>query len=318
MYKLLRELGNVKGIAAMVILCLGAFIEAIRQLKCSREEFDSLYMELSEIVKNSQPGIIPLTHLLEYFELDMQQRLKPEMTMETVRKISIQSLEDKISRFKRNAAQVKKNGLAYVRNRDVIVVHSASTVVTNILVHAKEKLDRQFKVIVLDLCTERTQQTVQALRRVGIEHTIIPAHNLSHHIEGATKMFVGAMTITSNRKIVAPVGTAGTVSLCRLNGIKVHLFANTLHYSHQNSARQNIFQVQEEANIGTTEFSLNTHSHDLVCLSFIDHIVTEIGEVSEEGLLIAAPVSVPLSRDTVREDQSISVTVRGLPEISLA
>lgn len=317
MYKLLRELSIIKGTAKMTILCLEAFIESIRQLKCSREEFDSLYLELSKIVKKSQPGIIPLTHLLEYFELDMQRRVKPEMTIEMVQKISIQSLEDKIGQFKRNAAQVTRNGLAYVRNRDVIVVHSASTVVINILVHAKEKLDRQFKVIILDIYPERTKQTVQSLRRVGIEHTIIPAHNLSLHIEEANKMFVGAMTITSDRKIVAPVGTAGTVSLCRLNGIKVHLFANTLHYSHQDSAGQNIFQVQEEANIGTTEFSLTTHSHDLVCLGLINHIVTEIGEVSEEGQLISLPVRVPRSNDKVWDDQSISVPVSALPEISL-
>ena len=290
MYKLLRDLSDVQGIARMTIVSLNAFIESIRQLKCTREEMDSLYTELSEALKKSQPNIAPLKHLLDYFEMEMENRVRPEMDVEDVRQETITCLRERIHQFKRNAAQVTENGLAYIQNRDVVIVHSPSTVITNILIQAKEKLGRQFKVIILDHNAERTRQTVQALRKSDIEHMVTPAHNLSHHIEGATKMFVGAMTITSDHKIVAPIGTAGAVSLCRLNGINIHLFANTLHYSHRPSVDQNIFQEQEEAHIGTMDFSMTTHSHDLVSLEFIDHIVTEIGEVTSDGRLLSAPV----------------------------
>ncbi len=292
MYKLLRNLSDVQGTAQMTISSLNAFIESIRQLKCTREEMDALYTELSEALKTSKPNIAPLKHLLDYFEMEMKKRVHPEMGVEEVRQVTITCLRERIHQFKRNTAQVTENGLSYVQNRDVVVVHSPSTVVTDILVQAKEKLGRQFKVVILDHNTERTRQIVSSLRRAGIEHLVTPAHNLSHHIEGATKMFVGAMTITSDHKIVAPIGTAGAVSLCRLNGIKIHLFANTLHYSHRPSVDQNIFQENEEAHIGTMDFSMTTHSHDLVSLGFIDHIVTEIGEVASDGRLLSAPVPV--------------------------
>ena len=314
MHKLLRELSDVQGIARMTTLSLNAFIESIRQLKCRREEFDALYTELSDTVKKSQPNIIPLMHLLEFFEADMARQLKPEMDIDKVRQTAIQSLEEKIEQFKRYASTVTENGLAYIQNRDVILVHSASTVVTQILIQAKERLDRQFKVIILDHHAERTRQTVEALRQSGIDHMVIPDHNLSHHLDEATKMFVGAMTITADRKIVAPVGTAGTVSLCRLNRIPVHLFANTLHFSHRTSAEQNIFQVQEEAHIGTMDFSVLTHSHDMVSLDFINHIITEIGEVSPDGKLVSAPVSVDLPRviEPVADDLLSSPVMTGL------
>lgn len=318
MYKLIRDLSDIQGIARMTLLCLNAFIESIRQLKCTKEEFDSLYKELAQTLRKSQPNIIPLIHLLEFFELDLERDLKPEMEMDEVKNLTIQSLEQRIAQFKRNTARVTENGLANVQNRDVIAVHSASTVVINILIQAKEKLNRQFKVIILDHFSERTRQAVQALRESNIEHIIIPAHNLSHHIEDITKMFVGAMTVTKDRKIVAPVGTAGTVSLCRLNDIKVYLYANTLHYSHRNSMDQNIFQVQQEAHIGITDFSLTTHSHDLVSLRFIDHIITEIGEVSEEGKLIAPPVSVSRVSDSVKNSDTFSIPLNSLPEMSPA
>ena len=290
MYKLLRDLSDVQGVARMTILSLNAFIESIKQLKCTREEFDALYTELSEALKTSQPNIAPLKHLLDYFEMEMQDRLRPDMDIEEVRLVTIRTLKERIFQFERNATQVTENGLAYIQNRDVIVVHSPSTVITNILIQAKERLGREFEVIVLDHNSERTRQTVHALRAVGIKHMITPAHNLSHHIDKANKMFVGAMTITADHKIVAPVGTAGAVSLCRLNGIGVHLFANTLHYSYRPSMDQNIFQEQEETRIGAVDVSLTTHSHDLVSLDFIDHIVTEIGEVSSEGNLVSAPI----------------------------
>ncbi len=291
MYKLIRELGDVLGIARMTVLCLDSFIESIRLLKCRRDQFDALYKDLAKTITECQPSIIPLMRLLKYFEEDMEREIKPEMDMATVKQVTIRLLKDRVAQIKRNTGQVTENGLAYVKNRDVIIVHSASTVVINTLIQAKEKLNRNFKVIILDL-SERTRQSVQALSDAGIDYIVTPAHNLSHHIEGATKMFLGAMTITKDGKIVAPVGTAGTVSLCRHHNVKVHLFANTLNYSIRSAAEQKIFQAKKEAQIGATDFAMTTHSHDLVSLSHIDHIITEIGEVAADGDLSAPPVPI--------------------------
>ena len=318
MYKLIREMSDVQGTAKMTVLCLNAFIESIRQLKCKREQFDSLYKELAQAVRKSQPNIVPLMHLLEYFELDMGREITPEMDLEQVKKISIKCLEERISQFRRHTDRVTENGLPYISNRDVIIVHSASTVVINILIQARQQLNKDFRVIILDMCMERTRQSVQALKEARIQYTVVPAHNLSHHIDDATKMFVGAMTITKDRKIVAPVGTAGTISLCRLHGIKVHLFANTLNFSHRTSMEQQIFQVEEEAQIGTTDFSLTTHSHDLVNLNFIDHIVTEIGEVSDQGCLVVPPMAATSSGDAAAEQEGESAPFSVFPDLAPA
>jgi translation initiation factor 2B subunit (eIF-2B alpha/beta/delta family) len=281
MYRLLRELGNVHGIATMTILALNSFIESIRQLKCSKKETVPLYFELANALKNSQPNIIPLMHLLEQFENEMQASLTSEMDLETRRQKTIEILQRKIELFQSNADRVTENGLNYINDNDVIIVHAASSVVTSILVQAKKKLNRCFKVIILENNPERTRQTVRALREADIEHIVAPAHNLSHYIEGANKMFVGALTITSDHKIVAPTGTAGTVSLCHLNKISVHLFANSLHYSHRDSSHQEIYQEQEETHSANINFNMTTHSHDLVDLELIDHIITETGEIEK-------------------------------------
>ncbi|MBU1195935.1 MAG: hypothetical protein KKE62_06580 [Proteobacteria bacterium] len=283
MYRLFRELSDVSGIAEMTVTCLNSFIESIRQLKCSREYCEKLYFELSETVRQAQPHIVPLMHLLDMFEKEMDVKLKSEMTVEEVGRVAIASLQDKIAKFKNNMARVTQNGLNYIDDYDVIIVHSPSAVVTNILVQAKEKMGKQFSVIILDHNPVRTRKTVQALRDARIDHIIAPAHNLSHYIEGANKMFVGALTITADRQIVAPTGTAGTVSLCHVNGIPVHLFANSLHYSHRNALDQEIYRSKEDTRSANLDFSIITHSHDLISLDLIDHIITEDGETMKKS-----------------------------------
>jgi len=278
MYRLLRDLSNVQGIARMTLLSLNGFIESIRQLKCTKDQVLPLYLELADAIRTSEPKIIPLIHLLDIFETEMQDSLTQELTTEDVRERAIASLERQIKLFQGNMAKVTENGRKYVNNGDVIIVHSASSVVTNILVTARQKSKKKFKVIILDHNPERTRQTIQALREAQIDHIVAPAHNLSHHIADANKMFVGAMTVTSDLKMVAPTGTAGTVSLCHHNNISVHLFANSLHYSHKDSAHQLIYKEQQEASSANIDFSITTHSHDLVSLDLIDHIITEKGE----------------------------------------
>ena len=70
-----------------------------------------------------------------------------------------------------------------------------------------------------------------ALDEAGIPNLIVPVHDLCHYQGQANKIFVGALTITPDRKVVAPVGTANVLSICHLAGVKSYLFANTLHYS---------------------------------------------------------------------------------------
>ncbi|MFH2093500.1 MAG: hypothetical protein ABIJ31_14165 [Pseudomonadota bacterium] len=278
MYKLFRDLSNVQGIARMTIMSLHCFIESIRQLKCAREQIVPLYTELARAIKVSEPKIIPLIHLLMLFEEEMEKTLTPDMDPEQIRQKAIENLENKIMLFKSNAARVTEHGLKYVEDGDVIIVHSVSSVVINILVSARKKAHKTFKVIILEHNPERTRQTVQAMRDADIEHIVAPAYNLSHHIEGANKMFVGAMSVTSDLKIVAPTGTAGTVSLCHLNNISVHLFGNTLHYSQRDSTEQLIYEEQTKTRSANIDFYVTTHSHDLVSLDLIDHIITEKGE----------------------------------------
>ncbi|MBF0412777.1 MAG: hypothetical protein HQK70_08710 [Desulfamplus sp.] len=282
MYKLLRDIGDIQGIARTTILALESFITSIRELQCSPEEVTELYEELADSIKKSQPKIIPMIHLIEHFEKDMCHLMKGEPSIEEIKDKAEKSLKEQIQFFKNKAATMTQYGLQYVKNGDVIIVHSASWVITNILIHAKKTTKPMFRVIILEQNKERTRQLIRALSENDIDYHVTPAHDISHYIDRANKMFLGALTITSDHKIVAPSGTAGTVSLCHLNNIKVHLFANTLHYSHLTAADQYIYSEERNTNTANTYFPITKHSHDLIDLSLIDHIITENGETKKD------------------------------------
>ncbi len=280
LYKLLRDISDFMGVARITVLALQGLIASIQELKCERADIGALLDEFIETTRESEPKIIPLVHLLEDFDDEMKPYLESDTVgLEEVKTQATRILSEKIEIFKNNARLVTEKGLDYVRDGDVIIVHSASSVVTNILVRAREVLNRNFRVIVLEHNVRRTRQLIPALEKAGIEFEVVPAYNLDHYIEKATKMFVGALAVTSDRKMVAPAGSAGTISLCHLNNISVHLFANTLHFSHRRSMDQHIYQSREDMLTAGCKYCLSTHSHCLVDLDLIDHVITESGEM---------------------------------------
>jgi hypothetical protein len=79
--------------------------------------------------------------------------------------------------------------------------------------------------------------------------------------------------------VVAPVGTANVLSICHLAGVKSYLFANTLHYSLGIARTQQIDRTDFELVDPEAQYSVTSHSHDLVDLRLIDTIVNEYGVV---------------------------------------
>ncbi len=282
MYKLLRNIGDSQGIARTTILSLESFIKAIEELECSEDKALGLYLELAEAIKSSQPKIISLIHLLEFFEKEMEEFIKTKPSMETLKEKTTACIQDQIEMYKSNAEKVTEYGLKFVENGDIILVHSASSVVTKILIRAKKNLNLMFRVIILDHNKDRTRQLVQALQEHDIEHQITRSSDISHYIEMANKMFLGALTITADKKIIAPSGTAGTVSMCHVNNVKVFLFANTLHYSHGTATDQYIYEEESESSLDNAKFPVTTHSHDVINLDMIDHIINESGEMHKD------------------------------------
>ena len=274
--------GTALGAARTTTMALNALISSFEQLDCGMEGIMQRYAELAEDIRTLRPRITPLIHMLEQFEEEIRPFLEAENSV--LRDEAIRILRNKVKLYQSRAELVVRHGMQFIEEGDGIIVHSASSVVTNILLQAKQVLLRDFSVIVLQLDPVRTPQVALTLRQEEIPHRVIPAFNLCHYLDQANKILLGAVSVTRDLKVVAPVGTSATLSLCRFNNIKSYLFANSFHFSHGLGDSQQIHREKSDVASSRTTYQLTTHSHDLVDMDLIDVLVDEDGVVDNERL----------------------------------
>lgn len=275
MCRLLRDHEDMVGSSRATMLAMQAFVESIKELKCDPGEFQPLYSELSAAIKTTEPKMIPLIHLIEDFEREMASHFSNDS--ESVKKKAIELLLKQHDRIKKRVGKVIEQGIGFVEEDDVIIVHTASTDVINMLLMAREVFQKKFKMIVLKQDFTKTKRLINAFSGAQSDLLIIPEYNLSHHIPSAKKMFIGGTAITYDLKVVAPLGTSNVASMCHVNDLPVYLFANTLKISHKPSTHQDIHLKEEAQAHDNCEYVLTTHSHDMMDMGLVDFLVTEEG-----------------------------------------
>lgn len=279
LFKLFRDHEDILGSSRMAMLALQSFVESIKNLKCSVSEIKDLVDELCEAIKNTEPRIVPLIHMIKAFEQEMEGLYTDDL--EKTKNEAIRLLMAKRELLQSNVQHVIDHGLKLINDDDLIVVHTASSDIINMLVKARESLRKNFKLIILKQDFVKTKLLVKTLSKADIDLLVVPEYNLSHYIENANKLFIGAVSITPDAKIIAAIGTANIVSLCHLNKVPVYLFANSLKFSYHPSAHQRIHTKTVAANHDDVKYALTTHSHDIVDLKLVDFLVTEEGTIDK-------------------------------------
>lgn len=275
MCRLIRDHEDLVGSSRVAMLALEAFTESIRQLKCTADNVAEQYSELAEDLKTTEPKVIPLIHLIEEFEAEMQGHMTG--SLEEIRERAITILTSKRDELKKNVGKVLEQGLNCIEEGDVILLHTASLDVINMFVLARGVLQIAFSTIVLKQDPVKTRRLIQRLDEGAVEMVVVPEYNLSHYLARASKIFVGALSVTTDMKFVSAIGTANIVSLCHLNKIPVYLFANTLKFVNQPGTEQQIHTKVESHKGDSYAYTLTTHSHDLVDMALVDYLVTETG-----------------------------------------
>ena len=92
------------------------------------------------------------------------------------------------------------------------------------------------------------------------------------------------MSVTPDAKVVTAIGTSNIVSLCHLNKVPVYLFANSLKFSYHPSSHQKIHTKMVAKSHDDVNYTLTTHSHDIVDLKLIDYLITEEGNVDKQTI----------------------------------
>ncbi len=282
LFKLFRDHEDVLGSSRIAMLALQAFINSIQALRCDATDLRDLFTELCEAIKHTEPRIVPLIHLIKPFETEMQTQYGDDL--EKTKNEAIRILTAKLDLLKSKVGKVIEHGVGLIKDGDTIIVHTASSDVTQLLAMAREVFHKNFKVIILKQDFVKTKLLIKTLAKAEVELQVVPEYSLSHYIEQANKLFIGAVSITPDAKVITAIGTSNIVSLCHLNKIPVYLFASSLKFSHHSSSHQKVHTKRVAKFHDDVAYTLTTHSHDIVSLKLIDYLITEDGEVDQHGM----------------------------------
>lgn len=276
LYRLVRSDMEAMGASRTTIVAMNSYVDAIQRLQCGDGELQKAILELNAVIKNTEPKIIPLLHLIEAFEIEMISLNDKGLVEGKAHAIDI--LRQKRLQFETATEQMIDQCTRLIKPSDLISVLSPSAHIREALIRAKSQRHIPFSVLVLNNTSLRTGDLIRALKQHGFEHEIIPVNSLTHYTGDITKLLIGAVSVSADGRAVTTIGTANVVSLCRAYHIPVYLIIQSLKFAHTSLPEQHIYKEQTRIRETDLEYHLTTFSHDIVDLELIDHIITENGE----------------------------------------
>ena len=281
---LFRDIVKFYSSSQTSLVTLQAIIEAVRDLECDESTYGVQIKEVCSIIANSQPRMFPIDNLIILFEKEMESkdyfRDKDFATMKTA---TIEILEDLIKRLEYDMSILANEGLEHIEDGDFIILHAVEEPVELLLPEAK-RMGKEFKVLILRQDEVKTQQVIQIMEKNGIEYTVIPEWDLIHFFDRVNKLFIGAYAVTTDGKFVSDSGTSNIVSECHIHNLPVYLFSPVLEITPTISENQNIYLKEESQNIGQLDYTLISHSSDIVSLDLVDHLITDKGEIDKDKI----------------------------------
>jgi len=280
LYNLIRSYMYALGTSRTTVVVLKAYIDAVERLKCTAPGFRPMLERLNTVIRNTEPKVIPLVHLVDAFETEMASW--GDLPLEAGKKRAIDILNQKLAGFQADTARVTAHCMSCISPGDLIIAHSSTNDIRDALARAHTELKRSFKVLALKQDSARTRELINVLERHRIDHLLIPEYNLSHYLKSPAKLFIGAVSVSSDNQVVAGIGTANVVSLCHWFHVPVYLFVESIKFARQTLAEQHIYSEEEDRTEASFTFHLKTFSHDFVDLAMVDHLFTESGEIPRE------------------------------------
>ncbi len=281
---LFRDIVKFYSSSQTSLITLRAITEAIRDLKCDSDMFDAQLKEVCSIITNSQPRMFPIDNLIILFEkeLDKQEYFK-DKDIDTKKTATIQIIDDLIKRLEYDMSLLAKQGLNYIEDGDFIILHAVEEPVELLMPEAK-RMGKEFEVLILRQDAIKTKQVIKIMEQNSIKYTVIPEWDLIHYFDKVNKLFIGAYAITADGKFVSDSGTSNIVSECHIHNLPTYLFAPILEITSTFSRNQNIYLKEESENVGGLDYTLISHSSDIVSLDLVDHIITDKGEIERDKL----------------------------------
>ena len=281
---LFRDIVKFYSSSQLSVVTLQAIIESINDLECDEDMFAPQLKEVCKIITDSQPRMFPIDNLIILFEKELEKHDHfKEKDLPTKKSASIEIIKDLINRLEQNMNELANHGLEHIEDGDFIVLHAVEEPVELLMPEAKI-MGKEFEVLILRQEAAKTDQVINIMEKNGIKYTVIPEWDLIHFFDKVNKLFIGAYALTSDGKFVSDSGTSNIVSECHIHELPIYLFSPVLEITPTFSRNQNIYLKEETKSASGLDFTLISHSSDIVSLDLVDHIITDEGEIQQDRL----------------------------------
>ena len=281
---LFRDIVKFYSSSQASLITLGALIKAIHSLECGEDMFQTQIKEVCNTITNSQPRMFPIDNLIILLKHELgKNNFFKDKDISIRKSATIEIIEDLITRLKYDMSELANQGLDHITDGDFIVLHAVEEPVELLLPEAK-KMGKEFEVLILRQEPVKTDRVIKIMEKNRIKFTVIPEWDLIHYFNKVTKLFIGAYAITADGKFVSDSGTSTIVSECHIHNLPIYLFAPILEITSTISNDQNIYLKKEPKYASAIDYTLISHSNDIVSLDLIEHIITDRGEVKKDML----------------------------------
>ena len=257
-------------------------------------EFLAELEENTRYLTNIRAASVPLANGLRYVVQEVRQAADRGVGINELKSVVSDAALAYGRKLDDSIEQVAEIGARRLRNGDVVLTHSYSSSVLAILKKARQQ-GKELKVFVTETRPELEGRDVaRELAVAGIDTTLIIDSAVSHFIEDADKVLVGAEAVAANGAIVNKIGTATIAAVAHGARVRVFVAATTQKFSPETMFGELITIEERDASYVLDDLELRkmpnlrvrNPAFDVTSPQDIDLIITERGVIPPQAAIM--------------------------------
>ncbi|KAJ3031300.1 Translation initiation factor [Rhizophlyctis rosea] len=288
-----KELAKNNPDMSLPVVAVKALLETMRENKASTQaEFlvnlDAVCGSLKNSDNNNKIAMIAGADL---FLTMIKNNSFPTAVFEDWKREIIQTAEYMVEKFATHRVQAAEKGLRFIKDDDVILVHSYSRVVMTLL-HRASTTNKRFKVFVTESRPSYSgEKAVRELRKANIPAELISDAAVGYVIEQVDYVIVGAEGVTQNGGVINQMGTYQLAVVAKAANKPFYVVAESYkfakifplnQYDLPIPAPSYFSETSSESSITPTNPSIDYTPPQYISLLFTNEGVLTPSRVSEE------------------------------------
>jgi ribose 1,5-bisphosphate isomerase len=258
------------------------------------KEFLAELEENTRYLTNIRAASIPLSNGLRYVVQEVRRAADRGAQVDQLKNVLSDATVAYGRKLEESIERVAEIGARRLRDGDVILTHSYSSSVLAILKKARQG-GKELKVFVTETRPELEGRDVACeLATAGIDTTLIIDSAVSHFIEDADKVLVGAEAVAANGAIVNKIGTATIAAVAHGARVRVFVAASTHKFSPETMFGELITIEERDASYVLEDSELRklpnlrvrNPAFDVTSPQDIDLIITERGVIPPQAAIM--------------------------------